>query len=134
MLLLILHPFPWLKPRCFSKDWDVTEYGVCELIDIVSEIPDTTICLSQQDNEMVICIPKRGMWLKFAERKLSVSVVILTWNHTRDALSHSFSVIPEDSMESAAWKLLCQAVDPSVLRVGKPLVKKKTRLFFQNSL
>uniref|UniRef100_A0A8C5TGR1 Meiosis regulator and mRNA stability factor 1 n=1 Tax=Malurus cyaneus samueli TaxID=2593467 RepID=A0A8C5TGR1_9PASS len=46
---------------CFSKDWDVTEYGVCELADIISEIPDTTICLSQQDNEMVICIPKRGM-------------------------------------------------------------------------
>ncbi|XP_062955756.1 meiosis regulator and mRNA stability factor 1 isoform X3 [Cynocephalus volans] len=44
---------------CFSKDWDVTKYGVCELIDIVSEIPDTTICLSQQNNEMVICIPKR---------------------------------------------------------------------------
>uniref|UniRef100_A0A8D0GSX9 Meiosis regulator and mRNA stability factor 1 n=1 Tax=Sphenodon punctatus TaxID=8508 RepID=A0A8D0GSX9_SPHPU len=44
---------------CFSKDWDVTEYGVCELVDIISEIPDTTICLSQQDNEMVICIPKR---------------------------------------------------------------------------
>jgi len=34
---------------------------VCELADIISEIPDTTVCLSQQDNEMVICIPKRGM-------------------------------------------------------------------------
>ncbi|XP_053131872.1 meiosis regulator and mRNA stability factor 1 isoform X2 [Hemicordylus capensis] len=44
---------------CFSKDWDVTEYGVCELIDLISEIPDTTICLSQQDSETVICIPKR---------------------------------------------------------------------------
>ncbi|XP_053550508.1 meiosis regulator and mRNA stability factor 1 [Bombina bombina] len=44
---------------CFSRDWDVTEYGVCELADIVSEIPDTTICLSQQDNEIVISIPKR---------------------------------------------------------------------------
>lgn len=51
--------------RCFSKDWDVTEYGVCELADIISEIPDTTICLSQQDNEMVICIPKRGMSCTF---------------------------------------------------------------------
>ncbi|NXS91960.1 MARF1 factor, partial [Jacana jacana] len=50
---------------CFSKDWDVTEYGVCELADIISEIPDTTICLSQQDNEMVICIPKRGMFTYF---------------------------------------------------------------------
>ncbi|XP_028714241.1 meiosis regulator and mRNA stability factor 1 isoform X3 [Peromyscus leucopus] len=44
---------------CFSKDWDVTEYGVCELMDIISEIPDTTICLSQQDDDMVICIRKR---------------------------------------------------------------------------
>ncbi|KAG8432951.1 hypothetical protein GDO86_017279 [Hymenochirus boettgeri] len=44
---------------CFSRDWDVTEYGVCELVDIVSEIPDTTICVSQQDNETVISIPKR---------------------------------------------------------------------------
>lgn len=37
---------------------------MCELADIISEIPDTTICLSQQDNEMVICIPKRGMFMK----------------------------------------------------------------------
>ncbi|KAM8933472.1 meiosis regulator and mRNA stability factor 1 isoform 2-T2 [Pelodytes ibericus] len=44
---------------CFSRDWDVTEYGVCELADIVSEIPDTTICVSQQDNEIIISIPKR---------------------------------------------------------------------------
>ncbi|XP_040212858.1 meiosis regulator and mRNA stability factor 1 isoform X3 [Rana temporaria] len=43
----------------FSRDWDVTEYGVCELVDIVSEIPDTTICVAQQDNETVISIPRR---------------------------------------------------------------------------
>ncbi|XP_063479773.1 meiosis regulator and mRNA stability factor 1 isoform X8 [Symphalangus syndactylus] len=56
---VIVREFSQAYHWCFSKDWDVTEYGVCELIDIVSEIPDTTICLSQQDNEMVICIPKR---------------------------------------------------------------------------
>ncbi|KAM4026164.1 meiosis regulator and mRNA stability factor 1 isoform 2-T5 [Anomaloglossus baeobatrachus] len=44
---------------CFSRDWDVTEYGVCELVDIVSEIPDTTISVSQQENEIVISIPRR---------------------------------------------------------------------------
>ncbi|KAF1561422.1 UNVERIFIED_CONTAM: Meiosis regulator and mRNA stability factor 1, partial [Eudyptes pachyrhynchus] len=53
---------------CFSKDWDVTEYGVCELVDIITEIPDTTICLSQQDNEMVICIPKRERTQEEIER------------------------------------------------------------------
>ncbi|XP_065706622.2 meiosis regulator and mRNA stability factor 1 isoform X2 [Patagioenas fasciata] len=53
---------------CFSKDWDVTEYGVCELADIISEIPDTTICLSQQDNETVIFIPKRERTQEEIER------------------------------------------------------------------
>uniref|UniRef100_A0A7M4EUF8 Meiosis regulator and mRNA stability factor 1 n=1 Tax=Crocodylus porosus TaxID=8502 RepID=A0A7M4EUF8_CROPO len=53
---------------CFSKDWDVTEYGVCELVDVIAEIPDTTICLSQQDNEMVICIPKRERTQEEVER------------------------------------------------------------------
>ncbi|XP_057604665.1 meiosis regulator and mRNA stability factor 1 isoform X8 [Hippopotamus amphibius kiboko] len=56
---VIVREFAQAYHWCFSKDWDVTEYGVCELIDIISEIPDTTICLSQQENEMVICIPKR---------------------------------------------------------------------------
>ncbi|XP_008256019.2 meiosis regulator and mRNA stability factor 1 isoform X3 [Oryctolagus cuniculus] len=56
---VVVREFSQAYHWCFSKDWDVTEYGVCELIDIISEIPDTTICLSQQDNEMVICIPKR---------------------------------------------------------------------------
>ncbi|XP_058013363.1 meiosis regulator and mRNA stability factor 1 isoform X2 [Ahaetulla prasina] len=53
---------------CFSKDWDVTEYGVCDLVDLISEIPDTTISLSQQDNEMVICIPKRERTKEEIER------------------------------------------------------------------
>nr|XP_023396681.1 meiosis regulator and mRNA stability factor 1 isoform X6 [Loxodonta africana] len=56
---VIVREFSQAYHWCFSKDWDVTEYGVCELTDILSEIPDTTISLSQQDNEMVICIPKR---------------------------------------------------------------------------
>ncbi|XP_039216301.1 meiosis regulator and mRNA stability factor 1 isoform X1 [Crotalus tigris] len=59
-----LHAYHW----CFSKDWDVTEYGVCELVDLISEIPDTTISLSLQDNEMVICIPKRERTKEEMER------------------------------------------------------------------
>ncbi|XP_054445594.1 meiosis regulator and mRNA stability factor 1 isoform X3 [Pteronotus mesoamericanus] len=56
---VIVREFSQAYHWCFSKDWEVTEYGVCELIDILSEIPDTTISLSQQDNEMVISMPKR---------------------------------------------------------------------------
>lgn len=105
MILLIPYLLPLLKPRCFSKDWDVTEYGVCELTDIVSEIPDTTICLSQQDNEMVICIPKRGMWLTFARRILSTSCYFKIVWHGRCGFP-SLSMLPEDSTESTVWKLL----------------------------
>ncbi|KAJ6657542.1 hypothetical protein lerEdw1_002255 [Lerista edwardsae] len=53
---------------CFSKDWDVTEYGVCELVDLISEIPDSTVCLSQQESETVICIPKRERTKEEIER------------------------------------------------------------------
>ncbi|KAM5199012.1 meiosis regulator and mRNA stability factor 1 isoform 8-T8 [Hipposideros larvatus] len=56
---VIVREFSQAYHWCFSKDWKVTEYGVCELMDILSEIPDTTICLSQQENETVICMPKR---------------------------------------------------------------------------
>ncbi|ERE89843.1 limkain-b1-like protein [Cricetulus griseus] len=56
---VIVREFSQAYHWCFSKDWDVTEYGVSELTDIISEIPDTTICLSQQDDDMVICIRKR---------------------------------------------------------------------------
>ncbi|XP_051062669.1 meiosis regulator and mRNA stability factor 1 isoform X2 [Phodopus roborovskii] len=56
---VIVREFSQAYHWCFSKDWDVTEYGVCELTDIISEIPDTTICLSQQDDDMVVCIRKR---------------------------------------------------------------------------
>uniref|UniRef100_A0A8C5WIN9 Meiosis regulator and mRNA stability factor 1 n=1 Tax=Leptobrachium leishanense TaxID=445787 RepID=A0A8C5WIN9_9ANUR len=57
--LVIVREFLQAYHWCFSRDWDVTEYGVCELSDIVSEIPDTTICVSQQDDDIVISIPKR---------------------------------------------------------------------------
>lgn len=56
---VVVRQFSQAYHWCFSKDWDVTEYGVCELMDIISEIPDTTICLSPQDDDMAICIRKR---------------------------------------------------------------------------
>ncbi|XP_062999466.1 meiosis regulator and mRNA stability factor 1 isoform X2 [Elgaria multicarinata webbii] len=62
---------------CFSKDWDVTEYGVCELVDLISEIPDTTICLSQQESEMVICIPKRERTKEEIERTKQFSKEVI---------------------------------------------------------
>ncbi|KAM3624258.1 uncharacterized protein V6R79_021181 [Siganus canaliculatus] len=44
---------------CFSRDWRVINYGVCELMDLLTEIPDTTITISHQDTDTVISVPKR---------------------------------------------------------------------------
>ncbi|KAM9314631.1 meiosis regulator and mRNA stability factor 1 isoform 2-T3 [Pholidichthys leucotaenia] len=44
---------------CFSRDWKVVDYGVCELMDLLTEIPDTTITITQQSTDTVISVPKR---------------------------------------------------------------------------
>uniref|UniRef100_A0A3Q2PN41 Meiosis regulator and mRNA stability factor 1 n=1 Tax=Fundulus heteroclitus TaxID=8078 RepID=A0A3Q2PN41_FUNHE len=45
---------------CFSRDWRVTDYGVCDLMDLLAEIPDTTITITNQTTDTVISVPKRG--------------------------------------------------------------------------
>ncbi|XP_020797596.2 meiosis regulator and mRNA stability factor 1 isoform X2 [Boleophthalmus pectinirostris] len=44
---------------CFSRDWRVIDYGVCDLMDLLNEIPDTTITITHQDPDTVISVPKR---------------------------------------------------------------------------
>ncbi|XP_061844225.1 meiosis regulator and mRNA stability factor 1 isoform X1 [Nerophis lumbriciformis] len=44
---------------CFSRDWSVTDYGTCNLPDLLTEIPDTTITVTHLDTDTVISVPKR---------------------------------------------------------------------------
>ncbi|XP_030206425.1 meiosis regulator and mRNA stability factor 1, partial [Gadus morhua] len=44
---------------CFSRDWRVMDYGVCELMDLLNEMPETTVTLTRQDTHLVISVPKR---------------------------------------------------------------------------
>nr|XP_057944935.1 meiosis regulator and mRNA stability factor 1 isoform X3 [Doryrhamphus excisus] len=44
---------------CFSRDWSVTDYGTCNLTDLLTEIPDTTITITHLDTDTVISVPKR---------------------------------------------------------------------------
>uniref|UniRef100_A0AAX7TW96 Meiosis regulator and mRNA stability factor 1 n=1 Tax=Astatotilapia calliptera TaxID=8154 RepID=A0AAX7TW96_ASTCA len=46
---------------CFSRDWRVTDYGICDLMDLLTEIPDTTITITQQPTDTVISVPKREL-------------------------------------------------------------------------
>lgn len=36
------------------------DYGICDLMDLLTEIPDTTITITHLDTDTVISVPKRG--------------------------------------------------------------------------
>lgn len=53
---------------CFSRDWRVFDYGICDLMDLLTEIPDTTITITHQDTDTVISVPKRERTVEEMER------------------------------------------------------------------
>ncbi|XP_041789108.1 meiosis regulator and mRNA stability factor 1 isoform X2 [Chelmon rostratus] len=53
---------------CFSRDWRVIDYGICDLMDLLTEIPDTTITITHQDMDTVISVPKRERTVEEMER------------------------------------------------------------------
>ncbi|KAI3352277.1 hypothetical protein L3Q82_005255 [Scortum barcoo] len=53
---------------CFSRDWRVVDYGICDLMDLLTEIPDTTITITHQDTDTVISVPKRERTVEEVER------------------------------------------------------------------
>ncbi|XP_048869446.1 meiosis regulator and mRNA stability factor 1 isoform X2 [Brienomyrus brachyistius] len=65
---VIIRDFMQAYHWCFSRDWSVLEYGMCDLMDLLSEIPDTTITITQQDADTIISIPKRERTPEEVER------------------------------------------------------------------
>ncbi|XP_051239907.1 meiosis regulator and mRNA stability factor 1 isoform X2 [Dicentrarchus labrax] len=53
---------------CFSRDWRVIDYGICDLMDLLTEIPDTTITITHEDTDTVISVPKRERTAEEMER------------------------------------------------------------------
>ncbi|XP_062853880.1 meiosis regulator and mRNA stability factor 1 isoform X2 [Trichomycterus rosablanca] len=56
---VIIRDFMQAYHWCFSKDWRVVDYGMCDLMDLLTEIPDTTITVTQQDSDTLISVPKK---------------------------------------------------------------------------
>ncbi|KAJ3614821.1 hypothetical protein NHX12_018391 [Muraenolepis orangiensis] len=44
---------------CFCKKWQVTDYGACDLMDLLNVMSNSTITLTQQEDGLAISIPKR---------------------------------------------------------------------------
>ncbi|XP_065150041.1 meiosis regulator and mRNA stability factor 1 isoform X1 [Paramisgurnus dabryanus] len=53
---------------CFSRNWQVVDYGMCDLMDLLGEIPDTTIAIAQQESDTLISVPKRERTAEEVER------------------------------------------------------------------
>ncbi|XP_046691551.1 meiosis regulator and mRNA stability factor 1 isoform X5 [Silurus meridionalis] len=65
---VIIRDFMQAYHWCFSRDWRVVDYGLCDLMDLLTEIPDTTITVTQQDSDTVISVPKRERTAEEMER------------------------------------------------------------------
>ncbi|KAK2857564.1 hypothetical protein Q7C36_005483 [Tachysurus vachellii] len=65
---VIIRDFMQAYHWCFSRDWQVIDYGMCDLMDLLAEIPDTTITVTQQDSDTVISVPKRERTTEEMER------------------------------------------------------------------
>ncbi|XP_058258470.1 meiosis regulator and mRNA stability factor 1 isoform X1 [Hemibagrus wyckioides] len=65
---VIIRDFMQAYHWCFSRDWRVIDYGMCDLMDLLTEIPDTTITITQQDSDTVISVPKRERTTEEMER------------------------------------------------------------------
>ncbi|KAL7299894.1 hypothetical protein TKK_0007222 [Trichogramma kaykai] len=56
-----LSEFPVVYSRVIGKPWDVADYGVCELDDILGEVSENTVVVNSWNNgqDRLIAIPKR---------------------------------------------------------------------------
>ncbi|XP_036425989.1 meiosis regulator and mRNA stability factor 1 isoform X1 [Colossoma macropomum] len=65
---VVIRDFMQAYHWCFSRNWRVVDYGICDLMDLLTEIPDTTITITQQDSDTVISVPKRERTVEEVER------------------------------------------------------------------
>ncbi|XP_066519250.1 meiosis regulator and mRNA stability factor 1 isoform X2 [Hoplias malabaricus] len=65
---VVIRDFMQAYHWCFSRNWRVVDYGMCDLMDLLSEIPDTTITIAHQDSDTIISVPKRERTAEEVER------------------------------------------------------------------
>nr|CAD7430676.1 unnamed protein product [Timema monikensis] len=65
---VLLTEFPKVYQRVLNKPWDIVDYGVCEMEDLLSELPENSVVVSQQENDVAISIPKREQTLEEIEK------------------------------------------------------------------
>ncbi|KAH0546369.1 meiosis regulator and mRNA stability factor 1 isoform X1 [Cotesia glomerata] len=69
-----LTDFPAVYSRVMAKQWDPVDYGVCEIGDILNEVSEYTVAVSEVDGDKVIAMPKREQTAEEKERTKQFSL------------------------------------------------------------
>ncbi|XP_018371436.1 PREDICTED: meiosis arrest female protein 1 homolog isoform X3 [Trachymyrmex cornetzi] len=78
-----LSEFPSVYQRVIAKPWDIVDYGVCNIEDILSEVSENTVVVTPMEaNDKMIAIPKREQTAEEMERtKLFAKEVVELLQH-----------------------------------------------------
>ena len=49
-----------MTDKVVGKPFDITDYGVCYIEDMLSEIPEATLVVTGSGEEMTLTVPRRG--------------------------------------------------------------------------
>ena len=66
--LVFLSQFPSAYEKVIGKRWNVTDYGVTEMDDLLTEVNETTVLVTKDPTDVIIEIPKRDQTPDEVER------------------------------------------------------------------
>ncbi|XP_033320589.1 meiosis regulator and mRNA stability factor 1 isoform X3 [Bombus bifarius] len=73
-----LSEFPSVYARVIAKPWDIVDYGVCEIEDILSEVSENTVVVTViNGGDKMIAIPKREQTAEEIERTKQFAVEVV---------------------------------------------------------
>ncbi|XP_078035098.1 meiosis regulator and mRNA stability factor 1-like protein isoform X2 [Augochlora pura] len=73
-----LSEFPSVYARVIAKPWDIVDYGVCEIKDILSEVSENTVVVTAiNGGDKMIAIPKREQTAEEVERTKQFAVEVV---------------------------------------------------------
>ncbi|KAK3875906.1 hypothetical protein Pcinc_019252 [Petrolisthes cinctipes] len=56
---ITLETFPSAYEKTITRPWNITDYGVCDIEDMLAEVGETTVIVNRLGRETTIAIPKR---------------------------------------------------------------------------
>ena len=75
---VVLSEFPSVYARVIAKPWDIVDYGVCDIEDILGEVSENTVVVTAlSGGDKMIAIPKREQTAEEMERTKQFAVEVV---------------------------------------------------------